>query len=287
MGNEKSNHEDSNKTSIVINTALEPVPSSVNNANMMYQIQTIVDISPPTPNHCPNESCSTMTPLTESKLNTPVLTPRSSRLSSKMNIPLTIPDLTSETTSFPPLPCTYKRKRSSFSHVCNGITGRHISGRIIKIAALFWQQNITNLPMNKRLEIGCGIYLGALSTNKQMKKIMIDYVKNKNSKIEGMSLKFIDMIGWLIRYLLTDNIDLYTMLIRLGVFHQQLGVKINHFSSMLQSIHETFTYYFPTKYTIKEKYAMDEIFTLCAQFMTGEDLKYAPLLSNIGKSFET
>eukprot|EP01084_Bolivina_argentea_P005377 10139_1 len=32
---------------------------------------------------------------------------------------------------------------------------------------------------------------------------------------------------------------------------------------------------------------MDEIFTLCAQFMTGEDLKYAPLLSNIGKSFET
>ena len=43
------------------------------------------------------------------------------------------------------------RRNSSFCHVSNGITGTHISSRICKIAAKFWQQNIENLEMSEQL----------------------------------------------------------------------------------------------------------------------------------------
>ncbi len=103
-------------------------------------------------------------------------------------------------------------------------------------------------------EIGCSIYLGALATNTEMKSLMNNYTKckkNKTVKHKQMGLKFVDMLEWLILGLEVDNIDLYTMLIRLGLVHQQMGVKINYYSSMLESIHETFSWYFPNQYTIE------------------------------------
>ena len=69
--------------------------------------------------------------------------------------------------------------------------------------------------------------------------------------LESKSLKFLDMMGWLIRHLITDNIDLYSILTRLGIFHQRMGIKLHHFAPILKSMHETFSYYFPTKYNIE------------------------------------
>eukprot|EP01084_Bolivina_argentea_P169505 293825_1 len=65
-----------------------------------------------------------------------------------------------------------------------------------------------------------------------------------------------------------------------------MGIKMKHFDPMLQSMHETFSYYFQSKYSIEIKYAFDEIFTLAAQIMTGQDLKTSYHLNDIAQSFE-
>eukprot|EP01083_Nonionella_stella_P215426 775376_1 len=135
-----------------------------------------------------------------------------------------------------------RRRRSSLLNVQNGITGKFISSRICKIAAIFWQENVENISLAQQLEVGCTIFFGIFS-DKQMKPIL-----NTNFKqnIETTSLRFLDMMGWLIRHLATDNIDLYTLLIKLGVFHSRMNLKINHYNIMLQSLHATFSHYFPT-----------------------------------------
>lgn len=84
-----------------------------------------------------------------------------------------------------------------------------------------------------------------------MKQILKTNLMQNHKNIEQKSLKFLDMMGWLIRYLLIDNIDLYSILTRLGIFHQRMGIKIQHFPPLLQSMHETFSYYYPTKYNIE------------------------------------
>eukprot|EP01084_Bolivina_argentea_P101377 181770_1 len=53
---------------------------------------------------------------------------------------------------------------------------------------------------------------------------------------------------------------------------------------MLQSMHQTFGYYFERKYNIEVKYAMDEIFSLAAQIMSGQPLKGH--LNDITKQFQ-
>eukprot|EP01084_Bolivina_argentea_P216138 367209_1 len=161
---------------------------------------------------------------------------------------------------------THKRKRSSLITVHNGITGEYISSRICKIAAIFWKQHIDTLSVTEQLEIGCSIFFSMMASNSKMKKIM----KTNNNNIEKTSLKYLDMMGWLIRHLITDDIDLYALLIKLGLMHQQIGINITHFNPMLQSVHETFSYYFENEYNIEIKYAMDEIFSLAAQVMTGQ-----------------
>eukprot|EP00483_Globobulimina_turgida_P005628 UN05638 len=93
------------------------------------------------------------------------------------------------------------------------------------------------------------------------------------------------MIGWLMRHLVTDNIDLCSILTRLGVMHQQFGINIKHFNPMLQAMHVTFSYYFGTAYSLEIKYAFDEIFSLTAQMMTGQELKCNSHLNNITQEF--
>ena len=59
------------------------------------------------------------------------------------------------------------------------------------------------------------------------------------------------MIGWLIRCLTQNDIDLLKSLNELGKLHRNIGININHFEPMLNSMHESFSYYFPVKYGIE------------------------------------
>lgn len=180
----------------------------------------------------------------------------------------------------------HKRRKSSIMLVQNGVTGQFISSRICKIAAKFWHANIENLSVDQQLEIGCSIFFSMLSSNNEMKKIMKSTSLKENKKIEQTSQKYLDMMGWLIRYLITDNIDLYALLNKLGGIHQSLGIRIQHFTPMLQAMHETFSYYFEDKYTIEVKYAFDEIFALAAQIMTGQELNASSHLLSLSEQFQ-
>eukprot|EP01083_Nonionella_stella_P157094 509574_1 len=177
----------------------------------------------------------------------------------------------------------HKRRNSALLIVNNGITGKYISSRICKIAAKFWHNNIENLSLEDQLEIGCSIFFGMLSSNDQMKKVMKRNCDDKT--IEATSLKYLDMMGWLIRFLITDDVDLSALLIRLGRVHRAMGIGIHHFPPMLAATHETFAYYFEAKYCIEVKYAMDEIFSLAAQVMTEQPLQHSAYLMNITQQF--
>eukprot|EP01084_Bolivina_argentea_P200185 342352_1 len=90
--------------------------------------------------------------------------------------------------------------------VGNGVTGKLISTKICRIVAIFWVHNITSLPMDRKLESACSIFCSMLSSNKEMRTLM----DTKN--IEALSLKYLDMIGWLTRSLMNHDIDLYSLL---------------------------------------------------------------------------
>ena len=88
-----------------------------------------------------------------------------------------------------------------------------------------------------------------LASNKQIKKIMQNNLST-DIKLETTSLKYLDMIGWLMRSLVRDNIDLYSLLTKLGYLHDKMGIKANHFEIMTVSLHETMAYYFPKQYKL-------------------------------------
>ena len=99
-------------------------------------------------------------------------------------------------------------------------------------------------------EVGCAIYFGMMVYDKEMKRILQKNLTSRQS-IENSSVKFLDMMGWLLRSLLRSDIDLCASLEQLGAYHRNMGVNINHFDPMLNSMHETFSYYFPIKYGIQ------------------------------------
>jgi len=179
----------------------------------------------------------------------------------------------------------HRARQSSVLNVSNGVTGTFISPRIAKIAARFWAQNIDPLSHADQLEVSCSIFFSMLGSSDEVKRVMKSNLA-ENAKIEATSLKYLDMLGWLIRHLTTDKIDLFALLGRLGTMHQALGVKINHFTPMLRAMHETFSYYFERKYTIEVKYAFEEIFALAAQIMTGDELVNCSYLMNINQQFQ-
>eukprot|EP01084_Bolivina_argentea_P175980 304615_1 len=177
------------------------------------------------------------------------------------------------------------RRKSSILDVHNGVTGKYISVRICKIAAMFWKQHIEVLNVPQKLEIGCCIFFGMLGKDKSLKRILKRVLPN-NKSVEETSLKFLDMMGWLLRQLITDKINFYDLLTKLGIYHTQMGFSLQHFDTMLDAMHETFSYYFEQKYSIQVKYSMDEIFTLSAQIMTGQNLKNALHLHDLSKQFQ-
>jgi len=179
---------------------------------------------------------------------------------------------------------SHHRRSSSLLLVDNGITNTFVSARICKIGARFWQKNIASLPMPDQLEIACSIWFSMLSSSAEMKKVMKGNLSGQ--KIEQTAIRYLQMMGWLIRHLVTDNIDLCALLSKLGAYHQNMGIRINHYEPMLQAIHETFSYYFDHDYTIEVKYAFDEIFTLAAQMMTGCSLKQSSHLLALSEQFQ-
>jgi len=104
----------------------------------------------------------------------------------------------------------------------------------------------------------------------EMKRILTDNMTSTQS-IERSSVRLLDMMGWLIRNLLQSDPNLIPSLQQLGVVHRKMGIDINHFDPMLNSMHETLSYYFPIKYGVQIKYAIDQIFTLAAKIMTGQN----------------
>eukprot|EP01084_Bolivina_argentea_P088693 160124_1 len=177
------------------------------------------------------------------------------------------------------------KRNSSIFIVHNGITGKYISSKITKIAAKFWRQNVDVLSVTDQLEVSCSIFFTMLGSNSEMKHIMKSHLST-DSKMETTGLKYLEMIGWLIRHLAIGNIDFHVLLTKLGILHQSLGINIQHFNPMLQAMHETFSYYFASAYTIEVKYAMDEIFSLAAQIMTGQHLKCNHHLMDITEQFQ-
>ena len=150
-----------------------PKPYAINvNAELIhkpsihqYQLSSSLASSSLAPTHSTSISESWL----DIKLDHPTAspTPTCARLSSvSSNRPLTpltfdtvspLPILPQESPTEPeqktsPFESTNVRRRnSSYSHVNNGITGTHISSRICKIAAKFWQHNIEKLPMDEQL----------------------------------------------------------------------------------------------------------------------------------------
>eukprot|EP01084_Bolivina_argentea_P266870 452824_1 len=180
-----------------------------------------------------------------------------------------------------PLPNLYPQQSSRIDHatmakfqdmkVNNGVTGTFISTRICAIIYTFWTNHLSLLMQEQKHEIGCAIFFGMIAINKSIKQIIYKHSKTDPNKIELMSIKFLDMLGWIIRSLMKDGIDLYGSLKQLGLFHQNIGVCYKHFDPMLQSMHESFSYYFERGYSFEVKYAMDEVFILIASIMMGED----------------
>mmetsp|Transcript_7834 Transcript_7834/g.12131 ORF Transcript_7834/g.12131 Transcript_7834/m.12131 type:complete len:441 (+) Transcript_7834:63-1385(+) len=251
----------------------EPSKSKSNGSTHMSTLQTATTLHSSHFN-LPRSTIPTISPNTEPHSSLLPALPRQSQ-----SLP-TIPRKASQSAP------TLHRRNSSVLGVHNGITDKYISSRICKIAGKFWKDNVETLAMEDQLEVGCSIFFGMLSTNDSMKKVMKANLNERNKKIEQTSLRYLDMLGWLIRYLCTDNIDLYQLLTNLGVYHQKMGIKIEHFEPMLNATQETFSYYFEQKYTLEVKYALDEIFALAAQMMTGQELKCSHFLSAVNNQFK-
>ena len=98
-------------------------------------------------------------------------------------------------------------------------------------------------------EVSCAIYFGMMVHNAEMKQILKNNLSAQS--IENSSIKFLDMMGWLLRSLLRSDIDLNASLESLGAYHRNMGINISHFDPMLNSMHDTFSYYFPIKYGIQ------------------------------------
>eukprot|EP01083_Nonionella_stella_P058237 152600_1 len=178
-----------------------------------------------------------------------------------------------------------QKRRSSLLMVNNGITGKFISSRICKIAAKFWRKHVETLSHAQQLEISCSICFGMMAANDEMHKLMNRNL-HQSKTMKNATAKYLDMMGWLIRQLVSNNIDLYHLLDKLGAFHRQIGIQIRHFPPMLAALHDTFAHYFKNNYNIEVKYAMDEIFSFTAQIMTGQNLNCSSHLRDITKQFE-
>eukprot|EP01083_Nonionella_stella_P079927 219408_1 len=157
--------------------------------------------------------------------------------------------------------------------VQNGVIGEHVSLAIAETVYIFWHKNIDRLPREEQLEIGCSIYFTMMGSSEDMKHILWNRGNSNGQRnIKSLAHSLLDMMGWVIRSLITSNINLKATLAQLGIAHRALGIQPSHFAAMLVAVHETFAYYFEHKYSIKERYAFGKLFTVAAELMTGGDI---------------
>jgi hemoglobin-like flavoprotein len=147
----------------------------------------------------------------------------------------------------------------------NDFTTSLIPEQLIDSAANFWLNCIDTKPNNDKIEIGCSIYMQMISSDKELKNLFKATWQKKS--IESQAVRFLDMMSLLIRLVRRNDVNLITSLQSLGASHRHYGVKREYFTIMLQSIHDTLSYYFPDDYKLNVRYAIDCIFTLAACIM--------------------
>eukprot|EP01084_Bolivina_argentea_P278553 475918_1 len=170
--------------------------------------------------------------------------------------------------------------------VQNNVTGKYLSLSVVETAYIFWKKHISTLNPNIKLEIACLIFFEMRLSTSEMRDTMKQIVESTNNNIETFSLSIMDMLEWLVNHLLVNDIDLYDALQQLGAAHTSMGIQIKYFGAMLTAVHNTFAHYFENKYSIKEKYAIDKIFSVASQIMTGEDLHSVQSLQDFAESFD-
>eukprot|EP01083_Nonionella_stella_P094588 265433_1 len=161
-----------------------------------------------------------------------------------------------------------KTKRNS---IHNGIVGIYVSPTSVQLALNFWTVNITHLAMADQLEIGCSIFFAMIASDQKIKQILLAGNANPN-KLETVSLKFLDMLGYLIRSLLRDDANVYSSLRSLGELHNKMCIAPYMYEHMLVGMHEAFTYYYPHQYTEQVKLAVTEVFTVVSHIMNGQPI---------------
>eukprot|EP01084_Bolivina_argentea_P047267 87082_1 len=154
------------------------------------------------------------------------------------------------------------------NNINNLVTGKYLSVSTAEIASSFWQKNVQNLALSDKLEIGSSIFFSVIISNKQMKNLFKKQLKNNS--VASLGIHFMDMMGWLMRNLLANEIDLYSTLKQLGVKHKYLGIsKMKYFDQMLFGLNKAFEYYLQNKYTIKDKDAINKVFIVISNIMMG------------------
>eukprot|EP01084_Bolivina_argentea_P138168 243311_1 len=113
----------------------------------------------------------------------------------------------------------------------NGLTGQYVSLALAETVYIFWKKNIDRLSKEQQLEIGCSIYFTMVRTHKEL-NILLAY-----EKIKILGIRLLEMMGWLISKLLTNNIDLRATLVQLGIGHKAIGLNITHFITLLTGVH--------------------------------------------------
>eukprot|EP01084_Bolivina_argentea_P285402 489414_1 len=195
------------------------------------------------------------------------------------------PDSMTRTGSMPRTPSIYPQmtSRVSKTHVSqfldlnidNGVTGPLVSTRVCAMIYTFWTNHISALSQAKKLEVASSIFWVMISTSKSVKRMVFRMCKKEYNnmlakEIEKLSVRFLDMMGWIVRSLMRDDIDLFASLKTLGQQHRHWNITLDMFDPMLQAMHETFEYYFERGYSFEVRYAMDEIFILISNIMMGQ-----------------
>jgi len=149
------------------------------------------------------------------------------------------------------------------------ISSSCVSEKIVKIGADFWNSKISTMSYDDQIELSVALFLDMAVRDKSIMAM------NKHVKIEARSLKFLNMVGWLIRILHGDyGSNLEESFRTLGNIHKAMGLRSDHFVVMRVSLHDTFAHYFPHDYGIKQQYAIDFMFLLASNLMMGEAMAF-------------
>eukprot|EP01083_Nonionella_stella_P073940 200253_1 len=168
----------------------------------------------------------------------------------------------------------------------NGVTGKYLSLSVVETAYIFWKKYIETAPKETQTELACCIYFEMMGMNDGMAELLKERVEKKQCTIKTFSGQLVSYLGWLINHLLAHDLDLYETLKKLGTAHKKMGIQIIHFGYLLAAVHTSFAQYFEHKYSIKEKHAMDKIFSVTSKIMYGKDINNVQEFIDFTESFD-